>query len=551
MLPPAKTMLQPNSLRSSQLLYGLLLVFFLLLLYNAGGWGVIETSEARYAEISREMLRGRDWLHPRLLGIQHFHKPPVTYMVSAIGMELFGVNAFGVRFFLQVSLVLQALLVYGIGQLLFRNNKQALIAVVVYITMPAVLISARNLTTDSFLTTFELVAIYTWLKHKYKPNAAWLYFFYLLLALAFLTKGPVGLIFPVLVVIGYRQAGAAHAARYMLWHHLPALLLLLAVGASWYVYLMWQDTQFLDYFVFKHTVQRYATPETFGRSKLWWFYLVLTPALSLPWSAILLFHYKKLKALPRAQAKLFIFWLLAPLVFFSFSGSKLILYILPLFAGMALLVSWLLTNLSPEAVQKAAKGSMIYFAVLALALLLAPVVPVGVSLPWETLLLPLLILVGLFFIRRSKYMPLQQLLLSSLVFSLLLLPFSTHLLAHNPSLMNGSSPIADVIVEKQLQQRHILVYDRLLPSLAFELDKDIVTLHDQNNKLERETQFERDESWRQLLLRLDQPQGMERLQALLRQRTVLVVRDELPENRKWLLRHFEQKQQVGKWVVYY
>ena len=542
-------MLQTHSLRSSQLLYGLLIVFFLLLLYNAGGWGVIETSEARYAEISREMLRGGDWLHPRLLGIQHFHKPPITYMVSALGMQLLGVNAFGARFFLQISLVLQALLVYLIGQLLFQDRKQALLAAVVYITMPAVVLSARNLTTDSFLTTFELAAIWAWLLYKSRHRAGWLYLFYLLLALAFLTKGPVGLIFPVLVVVGYRQKAAAK--RPAAWHHLPALLLFLVVGASWYAYLIWEDARFFDYFFLKHTVQRYTNPETFGRSKPWWFYIVLAPALSLPWAAILAFNYKKLKALLPAEKRLFLLWLLVPLVFFSFSGSKLILYILPLFAGLALLVAWLLGSLSPERLAGAARGSIIFFAVLAGALLLAPILPVGVALPWAALLFPLLTLGGLLLLWRSNMSPLHKLLLSSLTFMLLLLPYSTHLLGNNPGMTNGSRPIAQAIVAKQLQTRNILVYDKLLPSLAFELDKQTISLHDGNKSLEREIQFERDEAWRNQLLELSQPKDLERLQQLLQQQPVLVVQDELPRRRSWMLRYFKQQQQAGKCTIYY
>ncbi|ARS36222.1 glycosyltransferase family 39 protein [Pontibacter actiniarum] len=544
-------MLQSEHLRGGRLLYGLLLVLFLLLLYNLGGWGVIETSEARYAEISREMWQSGQLLHPRLLGIQHFHKPPVTYQVSALGMELFGPNAFGARFFLQVSLVLQVWLVYLIGKLLFRDGRQALLAAVVYLTIPAVLLSARNLTTDSFLTTFELAAIWAWLRYKADAKAGWLYLFYFLLALAFLTKGPVGLIFPALVAIGLAGGFTTAKKRSPAWHHVPAILLFLVIGGSWYAYLMLQDPQFVDYFLFKHTVQRYANPETFGRSKPWWFYLVLAPALSLPWSAILVVYFKKLKELPAQFKRLFILWILVPLVFFSFSGSKLILYILPLFAGQALLTAWLLRALSAEALRKVTRGSLVYFGVLAVAFLLAPLLPVGIDLPLWALVFPVLMLVGLFIVWRRPLPQLQALLAGALLFTLLLLPYSTHLMGHNPQLTNGSRPIANVIRQHNLAQRPILVYNKLLPSLAFELNRSIVSLEDGSSDLDREVQFERDERWREDFLRLEDPADAARLRQLLQQQPVLVVKNTLPKERQWLLQHFSQHVKVGKWTVFY
>src|SRR6478735_970350 len=290
-------MLPTGSLFRHRTVFILLALLLAFLLFNLGSWGVIETSEARYAEISREMMLSGDWLHPRLLGIQHFHKPPVTYIISAFGMKLFGADAFGARFFLQVSLVLQALLVYLIGLDLFKEKRPALIALVVYLTIPAVLVSARNLTTDSFLTTFELAAIWCWLEYKKAFKNTWLFGFYFLLALAFLTKGPVGLIFPVLVCLAYRPEIKAPTSKFS--SHIIGILIFLIFGLSWYLYLMAQDKQFVDYFILKHTVQRVANAQTFGRSKPWWFYLVLVPALSLPWSALLLIQYKKVKQLPR------------------------------------------------------------------------------------------------------------------------------------------------------------------------------------------------------------------------------------------------------------
>ncbi|MHC2993339.1 hypothetical protein OB13_17795 [Pontibacter sp. HJ8] len=534
--------------RSHLLAAGILLFLLVPLLYNLGGWGVLETSEARYAEISREMLESGDWLHPRLLGIQHFHKPPVTYMITATGMGIFGAHEFGARFFLQISLLVQALLVYLIGLALYRERGVALTAMLVYLTIPVVLISSRNLTTDSFLTTFELLSIWSWLRYKPARQPGWLYLFYFSLALAFLTKGPVGLIFPVMVVLGYKPVSTAKAS---LSHHLLALFLFLLLASSWYLYLMLKDKQFVDYFILNHTVDRYANPETFGRSKPWWFYLVLAPALSLPWSAVLLFNFGHLKRLSLPHKRLFVLWLLVPLVFFSLSGSKLILYILPLFAGLALLVASLLHALPEATNRKVFKGSFAYYTFLAFALLVIPFLPVGLVLPWPALMYPVLVIVGLYFVWQVKKESLNQVCATALLFTGLLLPYSTHLLGANAARLKNSTDLAAALRREGLHSRQILVYDRLLPSLAFGLGRNVISVQDQHKSLQRETQFEQTAAWQASLIRLSEPTDSARLSQLLTDESVLVVKTELPAGREWLGSKFKHRKMVGEWVLYY
>ncbi|QNP52328.1 glycosyltransferase family 39 protein [Hymenobacter qilianensis] len=131
-----------------------------------GAWGPLESSEARYAEIGREMLVTGDWLHPRLLGIQHFHKPPLTYWLTAAGLTIFGPHAAGVRILPVLAVLLQVLLMYKLGELLFKGDRaRALAAAVVYGTLPVVLISALNVTTDAYLATLELAAAYGILRY--------------------------------------------------------------------------------------------------------------------------------------------------------------------------------------------------------------------------------------------------------------------------------------------------------------------------------------------------------------------------------------------------
>jgi len=76
-----------------------------------GTWGLTETSEARYAQISKEMFTSGDYLHPTLLGIQHYHKPPVTYYITSLGYSIFGANETGARFFLAIALLIQLLFI--------------------------------------------------------------------------------------------------------------------------------------------------------------------------------------------------------------------------------------------------------------------------------------------------------------------------------------------------------------------------------------------------------------------------------------------------------
>lgn len=545
-------MTQPASTcHSRKLVNALLTVFLLALLYNLGGWGVLETSEARYAEISREMLHSGDLLHPRLLGIQHYHKPPVTYMLTAAGMGVFGVDAFGARLLLQLSLLAQALLVYLISVKILKSRARAFTAFVVYLTMPAVLIAARNLTTDSFLTTFELLSIWAWVSYKPDKKAGWLYLFYLALAVAFLTKGPVGLIFPLLVVIGYRPEQNSLQARSRVRHHVLGLLLCLLVSVSWYAYLMWQDGQFVDYFILNHTVNRYARPETFGRSKPWWFYVVLVPALSLPWIGILFAQVKRLRHLPAAYKRLFVLWLLVALVFFSLSGSKLVLYVLPMFAGIALLVAWLLHQMPERAIGNACTCSWLYLLVLAVLLFALPFLPLGFHVPIPALVFPLLMLAGLVGLRYTRLVPLQRLLASAVLFTVLLLPYAAHVLGANPMQTKSSRPLAEAIREAGLEKRPIVVFDQLLPSLAFELDRDIISVYDQHGGLKRETQFERDEQWRSQLLDIHNPADSLRLLDLLRQDAVLLYKGTLPAERAWLKAHQKNTQEMAPWTMTY
>ncbi|GAA3926218.1 glycosyltransferase family 39 protein [Hymenobacter algoricola] len=523
-----------------------------------GSWGVLESSEARYAEIGREMLAGADWLHPRLLGIQHFHKPPLTYWLTAAGLMLAGPTAFGVRLLPVLAVLGQVGLVYGLGLLLFAQDRaRALAAAVVYGTLPLVLISALNVTTDAYLQTLELAATYGILRYYHDGGRRWLYLFWVGLGLAFLTKGPVGFVLPLMAVSGFyfrRQ----QARRPFTVHHALGLALFGLVGLSWYLYLMAENPAFVRYFLFQHTVERFANPETFGRSKPWWFYLLLAPATSLPWSAALLTQAGRTRwqQVPQQWRNVLFFWVLIPLAFFSLSSSKLLLYVLPVFPGVALLTVYYLGRLSDAALHGWYLGISFFFALLLAALcllpLFVPMLPVALELSPATALWPAVGIV-LLVLQQALWDQVRvapRLLVVATIFTAALLLTAKPILRQNQLAFNGSRPLADLLRRHHLENQPILVYDELLPSLAFELGRLPVSLHDGSHNLTRETQFEPARSWQQNLVYLTDSTQDSYVRRLLTQHPVLLVKGDVRPERQWLVQAFPIQEKVGDWTVY-
>ena len=488
-----------KSANYSRKLLLLLAVLGLVLFYRLGSWGVTETSEARYAEISWEMFRSGDYLHPRLLGIGHYHKPPLTYWITTVSYHLFGVSAWAARFFLQVAVLLQVGLVFRIGQLLFENQPTAFRAAVIYASFPGVIVACRGLTTDAYLATFVLLFVWAWLAFKRSGRRYLVLVAYLALGLGFLTKGPVVFIVPVAVAWAINRL--TKGAKAPGWLHALGSGLMLLIGLSWFVALYGENRQFLDYFVLDHTVRRLATNQ-FGRSKPFWYYLVLVPVLAFPWFLIILpLLFKKIKQTLWWQ-HLFFFWVIVPLIFFSVSRSKLVLYVLPIFPGIALAAAWQWSQLKPEVHRKWLIAFIMFVSLAILALIIGP--QVDSTLRYTPLMYGLVGLIGVGLFITTKIGPTLEgrLPWATFVFTMLLVVFATHFMAQNPALVRDQRPLAQYLQEQYLSDTPILVYNERLPSLAFHLQRDIISLYDGNRNLVRETQFESDQRWRQSLINL-------------------------------------------------
>lgn len=478
----------------------LLLAFVgMVLFFNLGAWSVTESSEARYAQISKEMVQSGDWLHPQLMGIYHYHKPPVTYWLTALSYKVLGISPFSARFLLQISVLLQIWLVYKLALLFFKRSNPAFLSAMLYASFPALIIGSRALTTDTFLALFVLAALYCWFEFLDKRKGYLLIVCYVFLGIGFLTKGPVVLIVPFLIC-GYQ--GLVMKQRMGSFKiHLAGIILMLGIGLSWFVFLYLEDDRFLNYFLFKHTIDRFAT-DTFHRGQPFWFYGVVLLGTAFPWILILLRKIPVKKAEFKSQGALLVMWVLLPLVFFSLSQSKLVLYILPLYSGLAIGAIYYWEKLTDSQQKTWERWQLGFHIVLLIALVSLPLIDPKISLNFKFYFL--------WFITASLLAAMQQVdirrvdrtVISAFIFTMGITGMSTYFMSQNLGFTNDTHRVTEWINQNEPATKEVIIYNKRLPSVLFNSDLKVTSVYNGDESLNRETQFQQNDKWESSLINL-------------------------------------------------
>ncbi|MFD1315405.1 glycosyltransferase family 39 protein [Namhaeicola litoreus] len=532
--------------------YIFLLICSFFLFFQLGSFGVLESSDARYAEIAREMMQTDDYLNPILMGIHHFHKPPLTYDITILGYKLFGVNPFGARFFLQIALLIQLLLIFELYKLLFHDKKGALFAALIYFSFPLVLISTRNLTTDAYLNTFILSGIYFWVRYRQEDKLYFLYFFTISLALGFLTKGPVVLIVPVIFTVFYNRLQKSNQDWTI--HHVLAWIIFLVLSGSWFVYLITKDEHFLNYFLGRHTVARFSE-NAFDRSEPFWYFILLTPLFGLPWLALLPYFIKK--HINNFNTRSIYFVLLMsisiPLLFFSISTSKRVLYILPIFSLLAILTSRLLSITNGNKLLSAYRFIFLFVLLLSLFFIALPFLGLDIHIPNSLLIYGILMaVIDLIVLLFFKWDLKVKMVGTTYVWALILILAGDALLIANQELFKSASPITEFLEEHHLNKRNIIVYNELRPSVAFELNKPIISLDSGNKNLNREIEFETNNTWKKYLINMHNPEEVTNFKNNTDfDQTVLIVYKGFHPEDEWLKNEYKNSHKLEKLMIYY
>lgn len=315
-----------------------------------GSRGLYETTEGRYAEAAREMVERGNYLIPTLDYRPHWTKPPLAYWGLAGGIKLFGQSEWGLRFSNSLAFFLTTIAVLILGSVLWEQ-KVGLIAGLIYLSSPFPLFGANAVSTDTLLTLWEVLAVLCYLK-AYRgvapsPKRVWVAVMWIAFGLGFLTKGPPGLL-PLIPLIVWNYTRKDRVPFFTGF----GVLLFLIIGFSWFIVVTIENSQLVKYFLKTEVIERVSS-KAVHNSEWYGPFTVFLPVLLAgqgPWlyfSARALWRSARIgprrfvSFISNSEEVLFLLlWISLPLLIFSVVQSRLELYVLPLYAPIALLAAF-------------------------------------------------------------------------------------------------------------------------------------------------------------------------------------------------------------------
>ncbi len=377
----------------------------------AANWAKFSRAEVFFAECSREMLKHNNFVTPLYHSQPFFDKPILAYWLIVVLFKLFGTSHLTARIPSIVAALFTVALTGTAGRMLF--GKRAGLLAAMALSSSFMFFSFSNLCmSDMLLVMFDCISLsllYAGCLLNSKRTLLW-FLASASMGLAFLTKGPVGIVLPALSFVVYLAA-----TRQLLLvrpvHVLIAVVTASVVAAPWFLAAYQANGMAaITYFFIRENFQRFAG-STYDTHKPFWFMAASLFTGFAPWSAFLpVILYDSIRkwrqGLGWPRQELFLWcWVAVVTVFFSFSRGKCDYYVLPAYPGAAMLVGLYLSRWIEKSQRPALTGgwglAVSYITVgIASCFILAKIVP-GAFSQW--FLMPMLLVISGALVAAAMY----------------------------------------------------------------------------------------------------------------------------------------------------
>src|SRR5271156_4429404 len=197
---------------------------------------LLDDADSVHAEVAREMGARHDWITLYANGIRYLEKAPLLYWSMAASFTLFGPQDWAARLPLAIATLALFLVVYATGRRLFASDTPGLYAALILLTSLGIFIYTRIIIPDVIVCLWlSLAMMLFWISlEQPQPSRATAWGFAAACALNVLTKGLIGIVFPLAIVLIFLllNRNMSHLRR---WHPGSSLLVFLVIALPWHI----------------------------------------------------------------------------------------------------------------------------------------------------------------------------------------------------------------------------------------------------------------------------------------------------------------------------
>ncbi len=355
-----------SNLSHWKLVFILIIFSFFTLMFGNGIVSLTHPDEVFYIQTAKEMLSHHSWLTPILFDHPQFEKPILSYVLFALAIKMFGDGPFVARFWPAFFGMTGVIVVYWMSWMLFKRKRLSLLAGIILSSSFIYLALSRAVLTDMIFSTWVALSIgffyYGYINQRYRNRGLILFWFFS--AMAVLTKGLLGFVFPLATVsiyLIYKKEIKFFLCRGMLW----GVLLFLLIALPWHVFMYIRyGNNFIDEYFWNVHIRRLLVAE---HPKLdnWYFYLVVMFAGMLPWSIYLPFAIRRIYIIFRERKEykdnlfFLLSWIAAVYMFTQPAHSKLASYIFPVCYSLAIIIAFYLDRALDKEINVIKSGAVV------------------------------------------------------------------------------------------------------------------------------------------------------------------------------------------------
>lgn len=323
-------------------------------------WG---SDEPRVAGIAVEMNLHDSWIKPQLNGHSFLEKPPLYFWADALSIKIFGRNYFAAKLPSALAAFAGAILLFFLALSLRLSPFAAFCASVMLCTTAQYWRYGRKCMVDIFLVPFVLLALFAFSelikKHRHLAlKILWFFIFAAGLALAIMSKGPVGLAIPscaLFFTLLFADIFIEKRISWSSWIMLfsGAALSLIPLGL-WY-WALYATSGYEAFYTaaWVNNIGRFTGSQG-DHSEPFYYYLLKLPELFQPWLVLLVLSLiccrERIRRCTAESKELFamifaLSYLIFPFLLLMLASGKRTVYLLPLYPAAALLSAIFLDDL--------------------------------------------------------------------------------------------------------------------------------------------------------------------------------------------------------------